>query len=906
MIPGDDDVHVVGLTAESARLETLLGGTRAGGPVVVLVEGASGSGRTTLLRRFLHRHAELPVSAAAGLPWETHRPGGLVRRLLDDGPAAGADDAAGDPADLGTELARRWAARAADGALLAAVDDADRADPVSLQAIGSAVARSAGVPVLLVLVRATGWPAPGTPEVVDLLDGLPAVRLPVRPLGLEETRLLAARVAATELPSVVARRLRDHTAGNPRDLLELLRETPPARWSDWHTELPVPSRVRSRVQRALAGCSPEVRALVEGAAVLGDTPGLADAASLAGLAEPIGALDEACAAGLLAPAAGSGLDVLTFPERFVRGAVSATLGPGDRSRLHARAAEVVPDELERLRHRVEAAPLPDAGLAGQLVELARRKADEGAWAAVAGALVDASRISPSRAEREGRLIQAVDALAGAGLIGQAVEALPDVEALPSGPRRDAVLAYVAVQRGRRAEAVAYLETAWRHRGSDRDAAAVVCQRHVLHALADWDGDELVRWAGRAEEHAAPGSPAAVESRAVVGLGHAARGAVEAAVTAYRHAVAENPSGPQHQRARMGLGWLSLARDEPEAARRELESAVPTVRQTGSNRISLWALVWLARTRFVLGDWPGALDAVNQAEVLLGTTGLDLLRPLVHWTGAQVRALRGEREAAERHLRLGAAAEHDYTVMTVPALLARAAVAEAASDYESVVRHLTPLVLRTPRGGLDEPGFWPWHDVHANALVVTGRLSDAEAFLAPHEGTVRRRGHRSAGARLGYVRGRLLAARGDLPGAEEAFEAARAGLAGLPMPYERARVDFAHGVTLRRAGRRRDAAALLATARQSFAALGAQVYVERCDRELKTGRPAPRASRPGPEALTEQERAVATLVATGLTNKEVAASMLLSVKTVQFHLTRVYAKLGVRSRAELAARFAREG
>jgi DNA-binding NarL/FixJ family response regulator len=127
-----------------------------------------------------------------------------------------------------------------------------------------------------------------------------------------------------------------------------------------------------------------------------------------------------------------------------------------------------------------------------------------------------------------------------------------------------------------------------------------------------------------------------------------------------------------------------------------------------------------------------------------------------------------------------------------------------------------------------------------------------------------------------------------------------------MPYERARVDFAHGVTLRRAGRRRDAAALLATARQSFAALGAQVYVERCDRELKTGRPAPRASRPGTEALTEQERTVATLVATGLTNKEVAASMLLSVKTVQFHLTRVYAKLGVRSRAELAARFAREG
>ena len=356
---------------------------------------------------------------------------------------------------------------------------------------------------------------------------------------------------------------------------------------------------------------------------------------------------------------------------------------------------------------------------------------------------------------------------------------------------------------------------------------------------------------------------------------------------------------------MGLGWLYLAQDQPEAARRELEFAVPTVRQTGSNRISLWALVWLARTRFALGDWPGALDAVGQAEALLSATGLDLLRPLVHWTGAQVHALRGEHEDAERHLQLGAATEHDYTVMTVPALLARAHVAEAASDYAAVVRHLAPLAVRTPRGGLDEPGFWPWHDVYANALAVTDRLPEAEAFLLPLEATARRREHRSASARLGYVRGRLLAARGDLPGAEEAFEQARARLAVLPLPYERARVDYAHGITLRRAGRRRDAAALLTTARQSFAALGARVYVERCDRELKTGRPTPRGAEADAQGLTEQERTVATLVATGLTNKEVAASMLLSVKTVQFHLTRVYTKLGVRSRSELAARSSHE-
>ena len=899
--PRDDGVHVVGPDAAAGQLDALLAQARAGEPVVAVVEGPAGIGKTTLLRRFVRRHPELRGTAAAGLPWESRRAGALARRLLDDHPGeVPAGLTAPDPVDLGMELAQRWTDGAEDGPVLVAVDDADCADAVSLQAIVSAVDRVRGG-VLLVLSRTAGWPRRDDSQAVDVLDRLAAVRVPVPPLGPEETRLLAARVAGVDLPMPVARRLREHTAGIPGHLLEVLRETPPERWSDWQTRLPAPSTVQRRVQRALDACTPAARALAEAAAVLGERPVLTDAATLAGLADPIDALDEACAAGLLAPAAGHGLDALTFPGRFVRGAVHATLTPRARHDLHLRAAAVVTDDTERLRHRVEAAPLPDARLADELVDLAHRKADEGAWAVVAGALIDASRISPTRADREARLVQAVDALAGAGLLGQAVEALPDVEAVPAGPRRDAVLAYIAVQRGRRTEAVSYLDTAWRHRGSDREAAAVVGQRSVLHALADWDGDALVRWAGRAAEYAEPGAPAAIESRAIVGLGHAARGDIAAAFTAYRHAVAESPSGPQHQRARMGLGWLHLAQDDPEAARRELESAVPTVRQTGSNRISLWALVWLARARFALGDWPGALHAVDQAEVLLSATGIDLLRPLVHWTGAQIRALRGEQEAAERHLLLGAAAEHDYTVMTVPALLARASTAEAASDYSAVVRHLAPLVTRTPRGGLDEPGFWPWHDVYANALVATDRLSEADTFLAPLEATARQRGHRSTSARLAYVRGRLLAARGDLLGAEQEFQDARARLARLPLPYERARVDFAHGITLRRAGRRREAAALLSTARQSFAALGAQVYVQRCDRELTPGRPVPRGADAGAAVLTEQERTVATLVATGLTNKEVAASMLLSVKTVQFHLTRVYAKLGVRSRSELAAR-----
>ena len=897
----DTDAHVVGHAGEVDHLDRLLDRAAAGTPVVAVVEGVPGVGKTTLVRRFRARRPGLPTVAVAGLAWETGRRGALARRLAAD-PTAPIPLAGDDPGAWGEAFAECWQAMAQEEPLLVLIDDAHHGDPASLQAIASAVVRIHQGRLLLLLVTATGPGIATHPDVQDVFDRLPTERVRVPPLRADETRLLAARVAGIDLPVPVARRLAEHTGGVPRYLLEILRDTPPARWSDWQTRLPAPTSVQNRVQAALDACAAPTRRLVEAAAVLGTGAHLGDAAALAGIVDPIAALDEAAAAGLLVPAAGHGLDALTFPGRFVRGAVHATLAPGRRHDLHAHAAELAGDEVERLRHRVEANPLPDAGLAAELLDLARRKSEEGAWAVVAGALLDASRISRERAERENRLIQAVDALAGAGLLGQAVDALPELEALPAGPDRDAVLAYVAVQRGRRAEAAAYLDSAWRRRGTDRRAAAVVCQRHVLHALAEWDGDDLVRWAGRALEHAEPGSPAAVESRAIVGLGHAARGEIDAAFHAYGVAIAESPSGPQHQRARMGHGWLLLAQDEPETARRELEHAVSTVRSTGSNRIALWALVWLARTRFALGDWLGALQCVDQGEILLAATDLELLRPLVHWTGAQIHALRGEPDAAERHLGLGGAETHDYTVMTVPALLARAHVAEARSDHEAVVRHLAPLATRSPRGGLDEPGFWPWHDLYADALVLTDRLADADAFLTPLEDHARR--HRSAAARLGRVRGRLLAARGDLAGAEEAFRRARAQLDDLPLPYDRARVDLAHGLALRRAGRRRDAAAVLTVARQAFAALGAHVYVERCDRELKTARPGFRLREQDVDALTDQERTVAELVATGMTNKEVAAAMMLSVKTVQFHLTRTYAKLGLRSRAELAARLPR--
>ena len=124
-----------------------------------------------------------------------------------------------------------------------------------------------------------------------------------------------------------------------------------------------------------------------------------------------------------------------------------------------------------------------------------------------------------------------------------------------------------------------------------------------------------------------------------------------------------------------------------------------------------------------------------------------------------------------------------------------------------------------------------------------------------------------------------------------------------MPFQRALLELAYGQILRRAGQRRAAAHQLQAARDRFAGLKARPYLERCDRELAACGLAPaKRSDFDPSRLTAQESAVARLVALGMGNRQVASELFVSIKTVQFHLTHIYAKLGISTRAELAAQF----
>ena len=187
--------------------------------------------------------------------------------------------------------------------------------------------------------------------------------------------------------------------------------------------------------------------------------------------------------------------------------------------------------------------------------------------------------------------------------------------------------------------------------------------------------------------------------------------------------------------------------------------------------------------------------------------------------------------------------------------------------------------------------------HVEALIALGELDAAEELLGWFEGNARRLGRASALAAAARCRGLLAGARGDVDGALARLQDAVELHDGVPIPVELARTRLAYGSALRRARRKADARTALEAAAAGFDAVGARVWADRARAELAAvgGRP------PASGALTPAEHRVAELVAEGLQTKQVAARLFVSPKTVEGHLSRIYAKLGVRSRTELAHR-----
>ncbi|MFC7752140.1 LuxR C-terminal-related transcriptional regulator [Tsukamurella soli] len=589
-----------------------------------------------------------------------------------------------------------------------------------------------------------------------------------------------------------------------------------------------------------------------------------------------------------------GVAYLAPPAPVTGDAIVAATSAGERRYLHARAA-TVGDRHARLTHLALATGGPDPELASELAFDAEDLARSGEWGAAARQWELASGLASERERARDLLTAAVDAFAGAGDLVAAADLAPRVEAMDASPQRDGALGYVAIQSGRPDEAASRLRGAWRAVNPRHDPvhAAALCHRIALDALARWEGAALVEWAQRAIDLGGD-APPAVEARAFIGLGYAASGDPEAALESVESALRETDRPVAvEQRALLGVGWIELGMGHPERARHALARAREGRGSGGSHRVSLWAYGWLARAQFELGEWDDALASAEAAIDLADRTGISLCAPLAHWTAAEVHAYRGDTVAARRHAEGARRGAEGYLSQRIPAACAEAAAAEAAGEREHSAAAFEALV-RDPAALAVSPDFWPWHHQAVRQLLVIGHV-DAARDLAAHIPECRS----SVGAARVAAATGMLTAVADPDGGIAAVEVALADIAGLPLPALRSRLQLDLGMLLRRAGRRRDADVQLSSARAGFESLDARAFGDRSAREL--GEQAGPAGRLG--ELTPHEWNVARLVAAGRTNREVAQELYLSPKTVQFHLTRIYGKLGVRTRGELAARYA---
>ena len=790
------------------------------------------------------------------------------------------------------------------------LDDVQWADQPSLSALLFALRRLAAEPVLVVATVRTGE----LPEALDkIAHGRLGTVLRPAPLDAAEVQRLAEALGLA-LPVRAAQRLCRHTGGIPLYARALLDELPPERWHDPEAELPAPRPYAAIIARRLDGCSPGARGLVEAVAVLGPCS-LAEAASFASVAglgvapEPFDALEEAVDAGLLR---WDGQRGLRFGHPLLGASVLAGLGPGRRARAHRAAAELAGDDATALRHRAAAAAGPDAVLAADFEAFAERSAVR--RPAAAAALITASRLSVGAGERDARLLRAVDWMLLAGDLALARTYADEVAATAPGARRDSTLAGFALTAGDVEGAAPLLAAAWSgcDPAADPELAALIAHRNAFHALMNLRDDAVVEWTARAEPLARRAARRRVDRDARAGAVAAgpARGGLRAA------RVRGGPAGDAVAQLRGKRGWLRCADDDLGRGRADLEAAAEAELRLGALSIGAIHLTTLARAHYAAGAWEDAVVAAERAVAISSELEHAPGRAFVWWGAVAVpgRARRLGRGRRLRRARRGRADRRPGPRRRRrhgPGAARGGARRRGGGDprarpiarLSGLAVGLAPRQRRAARRRrARRPGAGRGRTSMPTRSSPLGRVADADVFLAPHEALAAEIGHASMSARLARVRGRVEAAYGAQGRGGGRFERALELIGPLGMPYERALIELAHGQFLRRAGRRRAAAAQLSAARDTLAALGARPALERAERELGACglKPLRRSAREQP-GLTPQEQAVARLVAMGRTNRQVADELLLSTKTVEVHLTRIYAKLGISSRSQLAAR-----
>jgi DNA-binding CsgD family transcriptional regulator len=914
--------RIVGRDAELAAVERALEATVAGPVVACVVHGEAGMGKSTVWSWGVDRARQRGCRVLCCRPGEPDTGlsfAGLIELL----------DGFTDEFDCLPAPQRR----ALDVALLRA--EPDRSPP-GQQAAGVAVLtlvrHLAAAQPLIVAVDDSQWLDPATVDVLTYV----ARRLGDQPVGLLVTvrsrdagdnavplglgKFLAddqvCRVRLDRLGLVALRRLiRDRTGlvlarpdlllldqasgGNPLVALEIA-DAMGAGEPTIGRPLPVPRTLRDMADARVRALPQQGREAVLYAAALHrpTTAQLRTALPRAG--QRMTGLAAAERAGIVTVEEGQ----IRFTHPTFASAVYASAGGEERRAVHARLAKVVADVEQRARHLALATDGPDPRVAGVLEQAAMRAYGRGAPANAVDLWDLASRRTPpGDPNLYRRRIAAARCLFSAGDSAQARAMLEDIVArVPPGPDQGRALLWlgsVLFYECGPQQAVAALLRALPLADGD---PLLTGELHLRIAwFADYDLDLRLASAEAALPllEAAQAGPALVACAriAVAYLGFLAGRGVDHDLL--KQGAVLLPGGDFSWEVEFGRSMLNmLAKNlDLRGAREGWSGKLRRAREVGDEPGVPHALLHLVEVECWLGNWPLAGRYAAELIESVEQTGQRRWRGLALYAAALVAAHRGESAAALAAIADGLAlADHanDSLVATLHLSVSgfHALSCGRMPDADRDLARAAELV----RGmGMREPARFTFYSDQVEVALALGAHDRAADLLTE----LRRRSDVSPYPWLLAVTARCRAqvamAGGDLDRALAAVYAALEAHRALPAPFELARTQLVHGQVLRRSRKRREAERALRAAEAEFTRLGAALWVPHAEAELRLLG----LRRGAPHQLTPAEEQVARLVAAGRANDEVAAALFVSRRTVENHLSRIYRKLAVGSRAELA-------
>jgi DNA-binding CsgD family transcriptional regulator len=901
-----------GREAESAAVEGLIARAGSSYSGALVIRGEPGVGKSALLGYALERAAGMQVLRAGGIEAESelafaalHQ---LARPILDllprlpepqEAALAGALGlsrvSVEDRFLIGAAVLTLLAEAAEQAPLVCVVDDAQWLDRPSAGALTFAARRLEAEGVVMLFAARDG-------ELRRFeAQGLAELRL--RGLDAEAAAaLLAERVPSTLSPDV-RDRLVESAGGNPLALIELaglMSGEQLAGAAPLPDPLPQSAQIeRIYLERAHALPAPTQRLLLLVAA--DDTGSLAtvlDAAS--SLSIELEALDAAETAGLVRASRGG----VEFRHPLVRSTLYRDASFAQRQAVHRALANVLDrdeDADRRAWHRAAASPGPHDGVARELEQTARRARRRSGFAAAARALERAAELSEDDDARGRRLVAAAQDAWLAGGPEQALAILDRARGLTMDlhVRAEAmhVRGTIELRCGVPAEAATILAAGAAEIAPVAPAKATEMLVEAAQA-ASYAGDaaQIVEFGRRASAlpgHDDPDRHFTVD--VIVGIGSllagdTARGAARLREALDLAADFQDPRRLVHAGA--CAGYLGEEATEHELYGR----AVARARETGAVATLPYVLEYLARSEAVDGRYSAAAAHATEGLRLARETGQQnsvchLLASL-----ALIAALQGRADECRSHaaqaLELARARGLGYQ-----SALAEWALGRLDLGLGRPAEALTRLAGVAAAGPGDSHPFVKVVSAPelVEAAVRAGQTATAQAALAEFERFARETAPPWALALVARCRGLLSAGEA----AERHFREALRRHGESARPFDRARTEIVFGEYLRRDGRRKQARAHLRSALAGFERLGAGAWAERARDELRaSGETARKRSPSALDQLTPQELQITRLVAEGATNKEVAARLFLSPRTIDYHLRKIFSKLGISSRAEL--------